>query len=167
MVEEGHQISHHMYDHTDIRDMNDTAVASELEDINEFFREHFKYGDVLRSSTNPSTRYVRPPYLGMDEQKATLLQTLGYKVVQISASGEDSSSAANATDSLRYYVCEEGQFANLTCPFDKDGNKLKAPFNEHDGYSATTDSWITLHHDLFATVPTHETLIDYIPIAAA
>ncbi|KNC74199.1 hypothetical protein SARC_13245 [Sphaeroforma arctica JP610] len=134
MVDEGHQIAHHSVTHERITE-NPNFIA-ELEEQNAWFAANFVYGDILRSSSG--VRYVRPPYLDMDDLSANALGAAGYKVVQRSASSKDTTEGNTADIGSSHIWCDTE--SGYSCP-----TEYPAPLNAE--ISVSQNSWIGLFHD--------------------
>lgn len=69
MVEEGHQIANHSWDHTDFRELSDDQIRQQLQ------KTEAKALELTGVSTKP---YFRPPYGGYDRRVVSIVTQEGY-----------------------------------------------------------------------------------------
>lgn len=84
----GHQIASHTYSHRNMKGLG-TGAAAEVVYKAEIDRLEEVVNHYLAPEGGSITKYIRPPYLALDQDAADMLAKRGYKVIQISMDTND------------------------------------------------------------------------------
>jgi len=116
----GHQIASHTYNHRSLQGLG-TGIYAENIYQNEIDQNEIVFNTIMSPYGGYLTKYLRPPYLQIDNDAANALNNRGYKVIQTNLPTAD--------------------FKNITT------NDIIQKFKNIISNDNTSNSYITLQHD--------------------